>query len=330
MTRPIRSITFITVLALLASRTSVAQVAAPAMVGRWVGEATITVNWTRRRVLPIDITICRGDTVYGTWATRRSPAHVSSAAMPATGGATTGKPEFVFGESRRRDHSRGERLATECADRAQFARHDPRGHPHHARLASGDSGAQGHRRDRRAPSGAGRGGSAHRQVPTSDRTRGRGPDSEVTYAFQPIRWSHAVCAAIDRIATSCVARTAPEPSVGSLVVHNGSLLDVNVYSVTSPAAPAIELGTVARSSSVTFVLHQRDLRPGSVLVVMLHAVGAWGSWTSEAVSLGDGVIAMLEVSTDPFGIVQEQPARGHCRRVLVANGRCEDPPARGR
>jgi hypothetical protein len=66
MTRPIRCITLIAVLALLVPRTTVTQVAAPAIVGRWVGEATIAVNWTRRRVLPIDITICRGDTVYGT------------------------------------------------------------------------------------------------------------------------------------------------------------------------------------------------------------------------------------------------------------------------
>jgi hypothetical protein len=86
-----------------------------------------------------------------------------------------------------------------------------------------------------------------------------------------------------------------------LVVHNGSLLDVNVYSVTSAAAPAIELGTVAKSSSVTFVLRRGDLQPGSVLVVMLHAVGAWSSWTSDAVRLHDGVIAMLDVSADPFG-----------------------------
>ena len=66
MTRPFRSIAFTTVLALAASRASVAQVAAPAMVGRWVGEAKITVSWTRQRVLPIDITICLGDTVRGT------------------------------------------------------------------------------------------------------------------------------------------------------------------------------------------------------------------------------------------------------------------------
>lgn len=66
MTRASQSIMFITVLALAASRASVAQVAAPAMVGRWLGEAKITVSWTRQRVLPIDIAICLGDTVRGT------------------------------------------------------------------------------------------------------------------------------------------------------------------------------------------------------------------------------------------------------------------------
>lgn len=101
--------------------------------------------------------------------------------------------------------------------------------------------------------------------------------------------------------TACVARTAPEPSVSSLVVHNRSFFDVNVYSVASVGSLGLRLGTVAGTSSATFPLRTRDLQAGGVLVVMVHAVGAWGSWTSDAVNLGDGIVAVLDVSTDPFG-----------------------------
>ena len=52
---------------------------------------------------------------------------------------------------------------------------------------------------------------------------------------------------------------------------------------------------------MTFVLRRQDLQPSSALVVMLHAVGAWSSWTSDALTLNDGVIAVLDVSTDSFG-----------------------------
>ena len=103
------------------------------------------------------------------------------------------------------------------------------------------------------------------------------------------------------LAIGCVARTAPEPAVGSLVVHNRSMFDVNLYSMTSAAAAGLRLGTIAATSNATFRLRTQDLQPGGTLVVMVHAVGAWGSWTSDAVSLGDGIVAVLDVSADPFG-----------------------------
>ena len=95
MTYPIRSITFVTLFALLAAGTSDAQVVSPAIIGRWVGEATITVNWTRRRVLPIDITICRGDTAFGAVGDASLAGARLERGDPATGASTTGKPEFV-------------------------------------------------------------------------------------------------------------------------------------------------------------------------------------------------------------------------------------------
>ena len=102
-------------------------------------------------------------------------------------------------------------------------------------------------------------------------------------------------------AAGCVARTAPEPAVSSLAVHNASFFDVNVYSVPSVAMAGVRLGMVPATSSATFTLRTRDLKPGGALVVMVHAVGAWGSWTSDAVSVSDRLTAVLDVSSDPFG-----------------------------
>jgi hypothetical protein len=87
----------------------------------------------------------------------------------------------------------------------------------------------------------------------------------------------------------------------SLVVRNRSVFDVNVYSLSSPAAAPVRLGTVVGASTATFPLHARDLAAGGVLVVRLHAIGSNRSWTSPGVSVGAGLMAILDVNTDPFG-----------------------------
>lgn len=45
---------------------AVSQVATPATVGRWEGEAQIVVDWTRQRTLPVNIAIFADDKVVGT------------------------------------------------------------------------------------------------------------------------------------------------------------------------------------------------------------------------------------------------------------------------
>jgi len=104
------------------------------------------------------------------------------------------------------------------------------------------------------------------------------------------------------VSVSCtLGRTAPEPVASSLVVRNRSVFDVNVYAMASIAARPIRLGTVVGASTATFPLHVRDLTAGGVLVVRLHAIGSNLSWTSPGVSVGRGMLAILDVNSDPFG-----------------------------
>lgn len=103
-------------------------------------------------------------------------------------------------------------------------------------------------------------------------------------------------------AWSCVpGRTTAEPAISSLIVRNRSYFDVNVYLLPSAAARPMRLGTVVGTSGATFPLRAHDLQPGGMLVVQLHAIGARGSWTSDAVSVRDGVQAILDIETDVFG-----------------------------
>jgi len=89
--------------------------------------------------------------------------------------------------------------------------------------------------------------------------------------------------------------------VSSLVVRNRGFLDVNVYSVQSLGGAQARLGTVVGASTATFPLHAHDLQPGGLLLLRIHAIGSRQWWTSPSVSIGDGVMAVLDVNTDMFG-----------------------------
>lgn len=104
------------------------------------------------------------------------------------------------------------------------------------------------------------------------------------------------------IVSACaVGKTAPEPVASQLVVRNRGSFDVNVYALSSPLAAPIRLGTVVGASTATFALHARDLSASGVLVVRIHAIGSSQSWTSPGVSVGAGLMAILDVTSDPFG-----------------------------
>jgi len=102
-------------------------------------------------------------------------------------------------------------------------------------------------------------------------------------------------------ASCAVGRSAPEPVARSLVVRNRSAFDVNVYTMSSLVAPPLRLGTVVGTSTATFPLHARDLAAGGALVVRIHAIGSNRSWTSPGVAVGSGMLAILDVTSDPFG-----------------------------
>lgn len=112
------------------------------------------------------------------------------------------------------------------------------------------------------------------------------------------------------LALACVAlasaacrpgRVEPEPIETSLVVRNRGFFDVNVYSMASQSATPTRLGTVVGMSTATFPLRTRNLRPGGILAVRLHALGTSLWWTSPEVGVGSGLLAVLDVNSDAFG-----------------------------
>jgi hypothetical protein len=101
---------------------------------------------------------------------------------------------------------------------------------------------------------------------------------------------------------SCFAgRTGPEPAITSLVVRNRGFFDVNVYVLPSFGGSAQRLGTVIGLSTMSFPLRRSDLHSGGSLSVRVHAIGTRSSWTSDAVAINEGLVAVLNVVSDPFG-----------------------------
>ena len=117
------------------------------------------------------------------------------------------------------------------------------------------------------------------------------------------RWLRSIAIVLSTAAAASCGRlqTKPEAAISSLVVRNRSFFDVNVYVLPSAAGAPLRLGTVVGTSSATFPLHASQLQSGGYLVVQLHAIGTRSSWTSNAVSVADGVLAVLDVDSDPFG-----------------------------
>ena len=109
-----------------------------------------------------------------------------------------------------------------------------------------------------------------------------------------------VLGSIGLAAPSCTLGR-PEPVISSLVVRNRGFMDVNVYALRSLGADQARLGTVVGASTATFPLHSHDLQPGGLLMLRIHPIGGTRWWTSPSVSVGDGVMAVLDVNTDAFG-----------------------------
>jgi hypothetical protein len=95
--------------------------------------------------------------------------------------------------------------------------------------------------------------------------------------------------------------TTPEPATNALVVRNQGYFDLNVYVVPSGDGQAFRLGTVPGNSTVRFPLRPNELQAGGFLTVRVHPIGTQETWTSEAVGLPDGVVAVLNANVTSRG-----------------------------
>lgn len=91
----------------------------------------------------------------------------------------------------------------------------------------------------------------------------------------------------------------PEPIV--LVVHNQAFFDVNVYVMPSPSGMGVRLATVTGNTTATLRVPANELQMGYVLVVRLHAIGTSFWWDSPSVTMDQGSIAKLDITSDPSG-----------------------------
>jgi hypothetical protein len=104
----------------------------------------------------------------------------------------------------------------------------------------------------------------------------------------------------------------PEPMPGPviLVVKNHGYYDVDVFALPSDAGGrAVRVGSVPGLGTQQLTIQPRDLQPGGVLQVQVHAFGTNRTWNSRPLSIQMGTSALLEVNMDANG--------GMNRSVLV-------------
>jgi hypothetical protein len=116
------------------------------------------------------------------------------------------------------------------------------------------------------------------------------------------RFAWGTLLALTAFAVACLPWSgAPAPQLSSLIVRNTGFYDVNVYALPYASGQPLRLGTVVGTSTATFPISTHHLQPGDRLVVRIRAIGSRFGWTSEAVSIDSGVVAVLDVNTDAFG-----------------------------
>jgi hypothetical protein len=95
----------------------------------------------------------------------------------------------------------------------------------------------------------------------------------------------------------------PEPNV-VLVVRNDGVFDVTIYALPSGSTePRYRLGMVTGASTMTIAVPRHSLQASGALTLMLHAIGARGSWVSPSIVVPDGGTARLDIISDAFGDV---------------------------
>lgn len=103
---------------------------------------------------------------------------------------------------------------------------------------------------------------------------------------------------------ACGGRGTRDPRLPASIVldvQNHGYFDLAVYAVPDAAGPGSRLGLVPGTTRARLAVRRTDLQAGGQLVLRLHAIGTRREWVSPAVTVGDGVVAMLDVYMDADG-----------------------------
>lgn len=145
----------------------------------------------------------------------------------------------------------------------------------------------------------------------------------------PSRRALAAALAATTLLAACGARgarttrDAREPASIVLDVQNHGYFDLAVYAVQAGAGSGARLGLVPGTTRALLAVRRADLQTGSQLVLRLHAIGTRREWVSPAVTVGDGMVAQLDVFMDADGgmsrsTLQTGPAVMAARSVVAA------------
>lgn len=121
--------------------------------------------------------------------------------------------------------------------------------------------------------------------------------------MREIRWISAAALLLAVVAGGgCYQRGARgTPPPVPLLVQNMGYFDVAVYAVPSSATNRVRVGTVTGNSNARLSVPFNAVRPGGTLVLYLHAIGSRRYWLSPAVSVGEGMLATLDIHSDRTG-----------------------------
>ena len=108
-------------------------------------------------------------------------------------------------------------------------------------------------------------------------------------------------------------KMAPGPPA-ALFIRNHSYYDVNVYAVFSSVQSRARLATVTGNTELRIDVSERNLKPGRMLALYVHAIGSRSYWLSPEVSMHPESMACLDIFTDPGG----NPSRSSLFTVPMA------------
>ena len=95
-------------------------------------------------------------------------------------------------------------------------------------------------------------------------------------------------------------RMAPGPPA-ALYIRNNSFYDVNVYAVISSVQSRTRLAMVTGNTAMRVDVSERDLKPGRLLALYVHAIGSRSYWLSPELTMHPESMACLDIFTDPSG-----------------------------